>query len=329
MQGSLRRKLGVISSYFLRRQFWAAWQVTYRCNFRCSFCDYWTDRFPSDGELTPAQFAVGAAKLYEIGNMLISLAGGEPLLRKDLPEIVEVLARRHLPMITTNGWLVTEKLARELWDRGLYGASVSIDFDDAEKHDAARGVKGAYERAVKALGIFSRTRTGTRQKVNLMAVLRHDNLEEMEKLILLAKRHDSYFMVQPYCQMKNGNPALSHGSNTSKHLLALKRKHKNFLSNTEFLARFDDAANGGVEGCVAGRSFFNIDHKGDIAKCVEDMDHPIGNILTMTAEEIAEGLAKAHRENECNQCWYNCRGEVEVMYSPRGLITALGKVIRA
>jgi MoaA/NifB/PqqE/SkfB family radical SAM enzyme len=329
MQGSLRRKLGVISSYFLRRQLWVAWQVTYRCNFRCSFCGYWTDRFPSENELRPEQFALGAEKLYEIGNMMISLAGGEPLLRKDLPDIVEALAKYHLPMITTNGWLVTEELARELWGRGLYGASVSIDFNDAEKHDAARGVKGAYARAVRALDFFSRTRTKARQKLNLMAVLRHDNLEEMEKLILLAKRHDAYFMVQPYCPMKNGVQALAPGSNTSRHLLALKKRHGNFLSNTEFLARFDDAANGGVAGCVAGRSFFNIDHKGDIAKCVEAMDNPIGNILTMTAKEIAEGLAKAYRENTCNQCWYNCRGEVEVMYSPRGLITALGKVLNA
>jgi MoaA/NifB/PqqE/SkfB family radical SAM enzyme len=328
MQGSLRRKLGVASSYFLRRQFWAAWQVTYRCNFRCSFCDYWTDRFPSEGELAPEQFAIGGAKLFEIGNMMISLAGGEPLLRNDLPAIVAALAAHHLPMITTNGWLATEDVARELWKNGLYGASVSIDFDDAEKHDAARGVKGAYERAVKALDAFSRTRTQPRQKVNLMAVLRRDNLNEMEKLILLAKRHGAYFMVQPYCTMKTRNPAFTHAENVSEHLLALKRKHKNFLSNTEFLARFDEAAKGGVAGCLAGRSFFNIDHKGDIAKCVEDMDHPIGNILTMSAEEIATGLANAHRENTCSQCWYNCRGEVEVMYSAHGLLTSLGKVLK-
>jgi MoaA/NifB/PqqE/SkfB family radical SAM enzyme len=329
MQGPLRKKLGVVSSYIRRRPLWCAWQVTYRCNFRCCFCDYWTDKYPSKVELTPAQFAAGAKKLGEIGNMMISIAGGEPLLRKDLPEIIEALAKYHLPMVTTNGWLATEQTARALWKNGLFGVSISIDFDNAEKHDDARGVKGAYDRAVKALEIFTAARTSRRQKVNLMAVLRRDNLDQMEKLILLAKRHGAYFMVQPYCHLKNGNPTFVPEANVSAPLLALKKKHKNFLSNTEFLARFDRALSGGVGGCLAGRSFFNIDEKGDIAKCVEDMEHPIGNILTNSADEIAEGLARAHRSNNCNWCWYNCRGEVEVMYSPRGFLNALGTVLRA
>jgi MoaA/NifB/PqqE/SkfB family radical SAM enzyme len=329
MQGPLRKKLGVVASYFLKRPLWCAWQVTYRCNFRCSFCDYWTDKYPSKTELTPAQFAAGAKKLGEIGNMMISIAGGEPLLRKDLPEIVQAIAAYHLPMITTNGWLATEQTARELWASGLYGASISVDFDDAEKHDAARGVNGAYDRAVKALEIFAAARTSPRQKVNLMAVLRRDNLDHMEKLILLAKKHGAYFMVQPYCHLKNGKTSFTPEARVSAHLLALKKKHRNFLSNAEFLARFDQALSGGVTGCLAGRSFFNIDEKGDIAKCVEDMEHPIGNILALSADEIAQGLARAFRENNCNWCWYNCRGEVEVMYSRRGFLNALGTVLRA
>jgi len=320
MQTPLRRKLGIVASYWLRRQFWAAWQVTYRCNFRCTFCNYWKKERPSDHELTPEQFADGAEKLREIGNMMVSLAGGEPLLRRDLPEIVEALAKYHLPMITTNGWLVTEDLARELWARGLYGVSVSIDFADAERHDRARGVRGAYKRAVRALETFSRTRTQPRQKVNLMAVLRNDNLDEMEKLILLAKKRDAYFMVQPYCSMKTGDESFAPQGHVSKTLIELKKRHKNFLSNTVFLERFDEALNGGVPGCLAGRSFFNIDHRGDIAKCVEDMDNPVGNILTSSTEEILAGLSEAHRRNTCKACWYNCRGEVEVIYNPRGLI---------
>ena len=327
MQTPFRRKLGIAKSYFLRRQFWLAWQVTYRCNFRCRFCNYWTDKYPSEGELTPEQFAEGAEKLYKIGNMMISLAGGEPLLRRDLPEIVEALARHHLPMITTNGWLAAEDLARDLWKRGLYGVSISIDFADSRLHDRDRGVEGAYERAVGALDIFSRTRTETRQKVNLMAVLRRDNLAEMEKLILLAKQHDAYFMVQPYCSMKTGDESFTPRDHVSKTLVGLKKKHWNFLSNTVFLERFDEALNGGVPGCLAGRLFFNIDHRGDIAKCVEDMDNPIGNILTSSVEEIKTGLQKAHEENTCKACWYNCRGEVEVMYSPRGLLTSISKVL--
>lgn len=328
MRPSLKTKLGVIASYWRRRPFWAAWQVTYRCNFRCVFCDYWKDKYPSDGELSPEQFALGARKLREIGNFMLSMAGGEPLLRRDLPEIIEAVAAHHLPMITTNGWLATEETARELWGRGLYGVSVSIDFADPERHDRDRGVKGAHERAVRALDIFSLARTRGRQNLNLMAVLRSDNLGEMEPLILLAKEHGAHFMVQPYCPLKTGNASFTPQGGVAQFLLSLKRKHKNFLSNAEFLARFDEALNGGVPGCAAGRTFFNIDQKGDIAKCVEDMEHPVGNILTSSAKEIMEGLRRAHEENTCKACWYNCRGEVEVLYTPRGFMAALPTILR-
>jgi MoaA/NifB/PqqE/SkfB family radical SAM enzyme len=83
--------------------------------------------------------------------VIVSLAGGEPMLRRDIHTIIEVLSRDHFPYLTTSGSGMTPKRARQLWEAGLWGCSVSIDYADPEKHARHRGVKFAFERAIKAI----------------------------------------------------------------------------------------------------------------------------------------------------------------------------------
>jgi len=270
------------------------------------------------------QFAVGAQTLAQMGSLLISLAGGEPLLREDLTEIVRRVARYHFPFITTSGWHVTAELADELFEAGLWGASVSIDYADAKRHDKARGVKGAFDRAVAALGHFSRARKHDWQRVNLMAVLLHDNHDEIEDLIQLAAEHDAFFMIQPYGVRKTGSARFVNSfEGISARMVALHDKHRNFLSNRVFLSRFDQALAEGVPGCRAGTAFFNIDSRGDIAICVEERAHPVANLYRHAAADIVRALNARARGNTCRDCWYNCRGEVEMLYNPVGLVKSL------
>lgn len=275
-------------------------------------------------EQSVTQFADGARKLAQWGSLLISLAGGEPLLRRDLPEVVRAVAQWHLPFITTNGYLATPALARELFDAGLWGVSVSLDYADAERHDAARGRSHAYQRAVEALKLFSAARRYPWQRVNLMAVLLDDNLDQVEALIQLAAAHNAFFMIQPYCEMKTGDLRYKpRGGSISKHLLELRSRYSNFLSNPHFLSRYDEALTRGVPGCAAGRAFFNIDSTGDIAICVEERARPIANLYTDSMYTVGARLRTAGAANRCYRCWYNCRGEVESLYSAKGLLKNL------
>jgi len=308
-----------------RHPLWCAWQVTYRCNFRCGFCHYWRDEMGKLPEQTVGQFEAGAKKLAKWGSLLISLAGGEPLLREDLVEIVKAVGRWHFPFITTNGYGADEQLANDLFVAGLWGVSISIDYRDADRHDRRRGMPGAYERAVRALEMFSRARRFPWQRVNLMAVLLHDNLEEMEPLIQLAAEHDAYFMVQPYCVLKTGSSRFVNRDqfSVSSYLLDLRRKYHNFLSNPSFLGLFDEALNGGVPNCAAGRAFFNIDSTGDIAICVEERVRPVANLYRDDITTIGCRLKGRAQGNRCQKCWYNCRGEVESLYHAAGLVRSL------
>ena len=318
----VRKRIGLARAYLSRHPVWCAWQVTYRCNFRCTFCPYWKEKITTP-ELSLKEIEFASRRLASLGSLLISIAGGEPLLRGDIVEVVGAIGRHHFAFVTTNGYLVTEELVKDFYRADLWGVSISVDYVDPAKHDAARGVSGSFERAVRALELFVKHKTAKHQRVNLMAVLMNDNLEDMEGLLKLAQEIGANFMVQPYSALKTGDTSKNHGSDVSEHLLELHRRYPNFLSNPYFLGRFDEAAQRGVPGCMAGRAFFNIDNYGNIAKCVERRDQIIGNLLESDINDILKGLASVNGEKSCRRCWYNCRGEVECLYSFKGLLASL------
>jgi MoaA/NifB/PqqE/SkfB family radical SAM enzyme len=335
---SARKSFELLKSYATGKPVWCSWQVTYACNYRCGFCDYWKEEvnyIPAARarEATLDEIRGASAKLAEIGSMIISVGGGEPFLRRDLADITAVLARHHFPVITTNGSLVTEQRARHLWEAGLCGISVSLDSDDPEVHDANRGIPGAAARARSAIQILSRTRRHSYQRVNIMCVLTGQNYAVIEPLLRFASSNSATLTVQPYSTLKSSRIAvppltgaaswLSADSATA-HLLALKRHYKNFLSSRFFLSKIDLPHQRRVPNCRAGQAFFNIDSFLNVQKCVEFRAEPIGNLRDLSPEDLIERLRAERARNTCQACWYNCRGEVEGLYTFRGL---LGRVI--
>lgn len=324
-RGPLAKKVNLARAWLTRRPVWCAWQVNYRCNYRCAFCHYWNDPMGDLPELSVADFAAGSRKLADLGALLISLAGGEPLIRPDIVDIVAAVAKWHFPFITTNGWFSTPELADELFAAGLWGVSVSLDYPDAERHDRRRGRPGAFERALAALEHFNAARRYKWQRVNWMSVLLDDNFDTLETMIQMAAARGAYFMVQPYGVRKTGARSFVHqgDAGVSERLLALRRKYPNFLSNPYFLQKFDAALNGGVPNCRAGTGFFSIDSSGDISVCVEERAHPVANLLRDSAAEIVQRLRNDKAARTCTACWYNCRGEIESLYDPWGLAMSL------
>ncbi len=324
MISSVAKKWRLFRSWTSNHPLWCAWQVTYRCNFRCRFCGYWHDPMGEEPEPTIEQYALGARRLAGFGTLLVSLAGGEPLLRTDLPRIVAEIGEFHFPFITTNGWLVTKESAKDLMRAGLWGVSVSIDYALAAKHDAKRGMDGAWEQAWRAVELLSAARVHDFQRVNVISVLMDDNIDDLETICRMAAERKSYFMVQPYGYLKTGSKAHEHNDGpVSPRLLEMRRRNANFLSNPYYLRNFDKFLNGGVPGCMAGRAFFNIDSTGDIAICVERKDQPVANLYRDPAGVVSARLHAAAKRNTCTACWYNCRGEVESLYRPRSLIASL------
>jgi MoaA/NifB/PqqE/SkfB family radical SAM enzyme len=125
--------------------------------------------------------------------------------------------------------------------------------------------------------------------------------------------------------LKTGSRKFRHAEThqIGTYLVELRNKYPNFLSNPLFLSKFDAALDGGVPGCSAGRAFFNIDSTGDIAICVEQRISPIANLYRDNMTTISKLLRQHSKGNTCQQCWYNCRGEIESLYNLYGLIKSL------
>lgn len=320
------KKLRLLKAHLTGKPVWVTWQVTYNCNYGCSFCTYWQNDFKPHEENSLQDFAIGARKLSEMGSMIVSLAGGEPMLRRDLHQIVEILAQDHFPYLTTSGSGMTPRRARQLWEAGLWGVSVSIDYADPEKHSRHRGVKFAYERAIKAIEQLLAERTDTRyQRVQIISVLTDDNVDEMPKLCALARELGVYWQVQPYSVMKTGNERQRHLPGASRILLDLKERYPETMhANRVYLEQFEQAVNDGIDGCIAGKAMFNVDNRMTVSKCVEfNESEPCGNLRTDSMQQVLGRLREAHAKNTCTACWYSCRGEVEVLYTPRGFFHSM------
>ena len=136
-------------NHFIRK---VHWSVTGRCNYRCRHCYMSAPHavLPQPG--TQEMFRI-ADEIADCGIPVVTLTGGEPLIREDFLAIVERLVSRgvRISTIMTNGALVTEELLDELEKRGVR-CGIDISFDGVDGwHDWMRGVPGAGENAIRAL----------------------------------------------------------------------------------------------------------------------------------------------------------------------------------
>ena len=290
-------------------------QVTYRCNFRCEICDFWKPEYQRLEELTVADVRTVADKLSELGTFLVSLAGGEPLIRDDLDKVIGILAEDHFPILITNGWFIDEDRSKALFRWGLQEISVSLDYASAAKHDAMRGRPGAFDRAVKALELLRKNRPSPLNRVHMITVLMDDNIDEIEDLIRIARDLQVTYLVTLYSFSRGKKAERLPKKDVSDFLVALKKKHPNFVSLSGYVKRFDEAiAKGGIGDCLAGKRYLNVDNRGNVARCTETTDEPVGNILHEGMLILRDRLYRQNETTPCAQCWTSCRGFAESMY---------------
>ncbi len=127
------------------------WSITGRCNFRCRHC-YMDAPEAKLGELSTEEALNLIDQMAECGVLRVDITGGEPLVRKDLWELVDRICSYKMVIgsFHTNGWLLNEKTLDAFEQRGLK-PEISISFDGVGWHDWMRGITGAEEDALRAL----------------------------------------------------------------------------------------------------------------------------------------------------------------------------------
>jgi 12,18-didecarboxysiroheme deacetylase len=127
------------------------WNVGQRCNLKCVHCYSHSQNQEYSGELSTEEGRGLIEDLARFGSPVVLFSGGEPLLRKDLPELAQLATGLGMrAVISTNGTLITPEMARKLKRIGLSYVGVSLDGME-DTNDRFRGVEGAFRAALRGI----------------------------------------------------------------------------------------------------------------------------------------------------------------------------------
>jgi radical SAM enzyme (rSAM/lipoprotein system) len=136
------------------------WECTLRCNISCIHCGSDCLRDASTKDMPLEDFLRVVDSIKDRINpkvTTVAITGGEPLMRTDLETCGRELHKRGFPWgFVTNGYALHRERYEKLLDAGLRSLTISLDGLKAS-HDWFRGMKGSFERAVKAIELAGRT----------------------------------------------------------------------------------------------------------------------------------------------------------------------------
>jgi heme d1 biosynthesis protein len=192
-QRRIQRFIDEKSGHADRLPMGAVYEATMRCNLHCEFC-YVGDLLNIEGEWRQELTLEALAKAFpERAGFQISLTGGEIFMRKDIMSVLDLFREKGYACgyLTTNGTIINEQRADALADLAAAGflkhISVSID-GPGELHDAARGLKGTFERTCAGL---RRLQAAARRKqaplrVSINTTVAHESRDALDQMVDVA-----------------------------------------------------------------------------------------------------------------------------------------------
>lgn len=160
------------------------WECTLNCNFNCKHCG----SSAGSGKIFKNELLTDEIKSalknvsdnYDSKKIMIAITGGEPLLRKDLFEVMGYAKSLGFSWgMVTNGFLLTPEKVRQAKSSGMSTVVVSID-GLGQIHDEFRGVNGAYDRAIEAVKIFGEA--NFLQDVQITTSVHRKNYSQLEEM---------------------------------------------------------------------------------------------------------------------------------------------------
>lgn len=160
-------------------------ELTFRCPLQCPYCSNPLGFARTLGnELETAEWRRVLEEAAGLGVLQAHFSGGEPLLRKDLPELVATAHSLGLyTNLSTGGTLLSPELARRLKAAGLGGFQLSIQDSRAESAEWIAGMRGSFAKKAEA----ARLARDAGLPLGINAVLHRQNIDRIEEIIALAE----------------------------------------------------------------------------------------------------------------------------------------------
>lgn len=285
--------------------------TTYRCQMRCKMCDIWENPTDKRQEIT-------AKDLESLPSFkFVNITGGEPFVRRDLDEIVEVLFKKsERIVISTSGWH-TDRIIKMAERFPNIGIRVSIE-GLSEKNDELRGREGSFDRALRLL--LTLKEMGIKD-IGYGCTVSNHNSEDMLWLYKLSRElrmefataafHNSYYFHKDDNEITNKDGVIANFHKLIEMLL------KENTPKSWFRAFFNLGLINYIRGnprmlpCEAGTANFFIDPYGEVYPCngLEDRywKESMGNIREATSfDEIWHSAQAQKVRGQVSTCPKNC-----------------------
>lgn len=304
--------------------YYITWNTTCLCNLKCKHC--YNEKFTQKNlaeELSEEKIKNIINDAIDLGLRAILFTGGEPLMRKDLLEIMKYAKNRKLLVfLATNGTLIDKNFIKEFG--GIVDKiNISIDAASPKEHDEIRGVEGSFKKSMDAV-----KRLKDQFNVSLAFTVHSGNLKELEKVAKIAKDNNIGLTVKRYIpvgkSIKN-NICLSDCD--YKEIITIIDKLKKG-QKISFKDPFPDSSGKDLNkfgGCLGGIYSLSVDFNGNIYICTK-LKLLIGNVNNKTLEdiwnnsEILKKLRNRELKGKCAYCdkIFSCGGCRAAAYAKTG-----------
>ena len=251
------------------------------CNFRCEFCYEVGEAKYNTQSLSFEDITRICDEADALGVWEIILQGGELLINvENTKKIIAACGPERFKMVLiTNGYFLSEEVAKELAAEGLDGVGISVSSLDEEEHDRSRKVAGAHKRALEAFDYAKNAGLDVWAQV----LFGHHNAHSKELYDFLdyLKERDissNFFMAMPYGAWKDNYM-------DAEDLKKFKEIRKNYKCLHDLWDEFDRKKEA-IWGCWAVNRIF-VTPMGDVLPC-PFIIIKIGNIKEQSLKEIID-----------------------------------------
>lgn len=159
--------------------------ITDRCMLECKMCYKWKKTATHLASCEPGiedwKRFIASLRRFVKGEFCINFAGGEPLISNKTLELIEYASGAGFDtLLTTNGFLIDEDMAKKINNSGLKHIFISLDSLNEATHDFIRGVRGTHQRAMKAIEYLYQHNKNLRLKI--ATIIMEKNLGELLSL---------------------------------------------------------------------------------------------------------------------------------------------------
>jgi radical SAM protein with 4Fe4S-binding SPASM domain len=312
-----------ITAFKLGRPSDVIWNITNRCNLLCDHCYMAADAHVRPNELTDEETIALVNQMGERGLPALFLSGGEPMMRKNFWEILE-LSRGYGIRVTvsTNCTLMTRDAAKRLKANGIDWIATSL-YGPAEFHDPMVGVPGTHDRVIDAIKILREEGVGVAIKTAISAA----TWPYVYDLIAEAKALDVGLIY--FCDLITAGR--SEGEDDGRITAEQWRELGDFIVDDilseesklewdigampsfipfvaeKFVERGIDVSNGlerlkTISACPVGKGHMNINSEGGIMPCQFAQDWTIGSIRDMSLQNAVAELYKLDVQESKGVC---------------------------